>query len=750
MLPMLISGNHDLTAEEIATLDQYGLVTTIAGPVAVIHGYAFDLANAQGLGFVSQIERPHPLSVYLDKSVPDIGADVVWREVKDPYGRNVTGAGIVIGFVDTGIDTTHPDFYFPNGTTKILYVWDQTVEGRAPTGFGYGYECTSADIQAKTCPEADTFGHGTHVAGIAASSGMATGNYTGVAPSSSIIFVKSGGPVCNGESWNFNTAEILDGINYIVQRATQHGMRAVISLSLGGNIGAHDGTDPLELGLDAFVKSGTPVVVAAGNSAEDNAHVRGQLSQGSDVTLGIQLRTTVTDLQVDFWSSTKDRFDAILTAPNGENFTVPTPPGGTRSFAYNNVTAISNFTSHGNEIYLEVNSTKELPNQTWKVNLRASQIAGNGTWDAWVDTYSCIFPGAVFMPGAGYEIDPHDTIGIPGTANYVVTVGAYVTKNKWTGMNGQTIVGTAIPIGAIAPFSSQGPTRDGRIKPDVVAPGMFIASARSNAISKSPSDPDAYHRILAGTSMATPHVAGVIALMLQYLPNLRASAIPQILIENARWDANTGLPTYGSPVWGFGKADARTATGFIRLTLVTNGLPENLNVQTQIDGNRTVDFAGTTWNYVYFHKGTTHRLSLGSEIQGSTGTRYKLPSETISITRSSLEVLNYTTQYFLTVNSQFGPVNGSGWYNANETATFSAPMRVPALGIIGFLGAEYVLVYWVTDNGRVTFNSVVMDQPRTVTAVYVLTYSVQAFVVIALAFAALFVVIIVTKRRRKQ
>ncbi len=179
---VLVESQHDLTPTDIQLLESYGTVTTVAGPVAVIQISSAALAEVARLPFIIRIEKSYPLSVQLDKSVPDVGAPQVWDEVKDPFGKNVTGAGVIVGFVDTGIDTAHPDFTFPNGTTKILYVWDQTTTGRPPSGFNYGYECTSADIQAKTCPEKDTFGHGTHVAGIAASSGMATGNYTGVAP----------------------------------------------------------------------------------------------------------------------------------------------------------------------------------------------------------------------------------------------------------------------------------------------------------------------------------------------------------------------------------------------------------------------------------------------------------------------------------------------------------------------------------------------------------------------------------------
>jgi hypothetical protein len=115
-----------------------------------------------------------------------------------------------------------------------------------------------------------------------------------------------------------------------------------------------------------------------------------------------------------------------------------------------------------------------------------------------------------------------------------------------------------------------------------------------------------------------------------------------------------------------------------------------------------------------------------------------------------VQLLNFRTQYYLTVNSQFGPATGSRWYNANETAAFSAPPRVAAPGLLGFVGAEYIIVYWVTDNGKIVFNSVTMDQPVSVTAVYVLTYSVQTFAVIAAVLAAFVVLIIVIRKRGEK
>ncbi len=756
-IALLLEGDHDLRPNEVLSLAAFGTVTTVAGPVAVLHTRMNSFASLENLAFISRIERPHPLRIYLDKSVPEVGADMVWREVKDPYGRNVTGAGIVIGFVDTGIDLSHPDFSFPNGTTKVLFVWDQTTPGRSPPGFGYGYECTATDIQARSCPEFDSFGHGTHVAGIAASSGRATGNYTGVAPDAAIVFVKSGHEICKGASWTFSTSQILDGINYIVKKAAGLGKRAVINLSLGGNIGAHDGTDPLERGLDAFVKAGVPIVVAAGNVAQDNGHARGQLAQGAKVSVNIAVRESTTDLAVDIWYSPLDQIDATLTTPSGENYAIPTPPGGAKS-TYGNVTTLAGSFDNGNELYLEVNSTNSLPAEGWTATLNAKQVNSQGFWDAWVDTSSCSFPGAFFVPGEGYDIDPHDTIGIPGTAQNVVTVGAYVTKTSWRGMNNQTLGISNAATGGIASFSSLGPTRDGRIKPDVVAPGILIASARSSAIPRAETDPDPYHRILAGTSMAAPHVAGAIALMIQYAPNLEATEIPRILRETARLDANTGLLKAGSPVWGFGKVDTRTATGFFRLTFVIRGVPESVNVSlllfSSAGDERPLIVPGGSWIDLYDLNGSILEVMLPCDFAGNVGTLYTLGSRCTKVadvteSTSSLTVFNYTVQYWLTVNSQYGPATESGWYNANATVKLDAPKRVSTPGFLGYFGAEYALVQWLGDDGSIFSDSVTMDRPRSVTPVYVLTYSVQAFLLVAILTLTVVLSIILFARRRK-
>jgi subtilase family serine protease len=391
---------------------------------------------------------------------------------------------------------------------------------------------------------------------------------------------------------------------------------------------------------------------------------------------------------------------------------------------------------------MEVNSSQPLSGKVWKITLLATKVASTkGTWDAWVDTASCTYPGAFFLPGDGYEIDEHDTIGIPGTARFVVAVGAYVTKTAWENLSGENISRNDLTVGEIASFSAWGPTRDGRVKPDVVAPGMFIVSARAATVPKSNSDPDAFHRVLAGTSMATPHVAGVIALMLQYDPNLHATSIPQILRETTRFDEFTGLISTGSPEWGFGKLDSRAATGFFRVTLVAQGIPANVQIPILIDNARVDYLQGSSWLSLFFLKETRHNISVTHQIGGSSGTRYALASEDLlSLNNSSLRILKYSTQYELSVNSQLGVVAGPGWYDENATAMINVPNHGAATGWLGMIGGELVFTGLVTDDGSSVSGSILMNNPRTVTAVYALTFPLQTYA----EFTALLLVIMWT------
>ena len=245
-----------------------GRIGTRVGPVVTAWVPLSGLRTLAEQPGVEYIEASSLLYPELDSSVPATRADLVHGG-----SYNLRGQGVLVTVFDTGLDYTHDDFRNPDGTTRVLYMWDQTVSGTPPSGFSYGAEWTKSDIDAElgvsppgVVNEQDSNGHGTHVAGIAAGNGRATGNsqpadtYVGMAPEADILIVKGGND-------SFPTSNVIDGIAWAMARADQLGQPIVINLSLGGHSGAHDGTRAHELAITAAVGQGKVIVVSAGNSA---------------------------------------------------------------------------------------------------------------------------------------------------------------------------------------------------------------------------------------------------------------------------------------------------------------------------------------------------------------------------------------------------------------------------------------------------------------------------------------------------
>jgi subtilisin family serine protease len=240
-----------------------------------------DLQSIADLPQVTRISLPVEMRSTLDDSVPDAKVPAVWTGTP-----GLTGTGVVVGIIDTGIDITHNCFRRPNdGDTRIEAIWDQTLGvGPNPTGFAYGTEYTRDDINAalnaddnlpsNAFKHIDSDGHGTHVAGIAAGDGSQPGNchgadhYRGVAFNAAIVVVKRGS----------QASSTPDAINYIFGVA---GTRpAVVNMSFGGAGSGHDGTDDGEIAIDDILNppagppAGRVAVASAGNEADDGQHAR--------------------------------------------------------------------------------------------------------------------------------------------------------------------------------------------------------------------------------------------------------------------------------------------------------------------------------------------------------------------------------------------------------------------------------------------------------------------------------------------
>ncbi len=483
----------------------------------------------------------------LDMSLPSIGADRVHARVPPILGEDV-----IIGAVDTGIDYLHLDFcYDADGdgieeSSRITSIWDQT-------GGFFGTTYSNGDIEGDLAlgldpsqgivRQRDNDGHGTHVMGIAAGDGSSSSaGFVGVAPGAQIIMVKT----------TFYTMDILAGVEYVFDQAEERGLPAVVNLSLGGHDGPHDGTSLFEQGLDELLQEpGRAIVVSAGNEGDQSIHISHTL-HGDSFTFLLDPSSNSTDLSL--WYPGGSAFTIIITPPGGSPLTVPARTTGHASTAsglvtVDNALAGANPNNGDNEVLISLSSL--MTYTAWSVTV--SDAGGGGRFDGWIISNRGTIIGG----------DSNETIDEPGNAERVITVGAFNTKAIWPSLSGEQDFSDDYPIGDLSIFSSRGPTRDGRQKPELTAPGTWICSSLSvNSSSVSYlTHPDGVHTMSLGTSIAAPHVSGVIALMLVVNPQLTASQIKEALIETAVRDSFTGSAP--NPRWGWGKVAAEAAVAAV-------------------------------------------------------------------------------------------------------------------------------------------------------------------------------------------
>ena len=511
----------------------------------------------------------------LDISASDTGTAVNWLGCNAQNAWTATkGQNVIVGIIDSGIDWSHPDFIQDpdsNKTSRILYIWDQTLSAindeTPPTigGFSYGVEYPqswiSNELSGATTGKVrtnDPVGHGTHVAGIAGGDGSASdGNppppkYIGIAPEAQFIIIKS----------ILFDNQIIDGVNYIFQRAAELGRPAVINLSLGNHYGPHDNTSDFESSLNALTGPGKLIVVAAGNSNGKAIHAESVIAPGGSVTtsFNVPVSPNVDDIWLDIWVDSGDTYNVYVTSP-GLSETGTQSPGGANTWSLSGEGSVLienyNNTTHpygDKQIFIQVQgiSGGSVQSGDWSFTLTRVQTGGDGGFDAWIAKPSA---GIVRFTSNTAE---RETISIPGTAVDVITVGAHATKTEWEAADGNTYYVPGVVKGQLASFSSIGPTREtpsdaGILKPDITAPGCVVASAISKDYSPSQSETadDGRHRVAQGTSMAAPHVTGALALYLRMDGALTPAQARNILRVYAVDDMYaTGVPNNS---WGYGK-----------------------------------------------------------------------------------------------------------------------------------------------------------------------------------------------------
>ena len=508
---------------------------------------------------VVYVEPTWKTRLSLDRSLPAIHANSVHVTVPP-----VVGEGVIVGTVDTGIDYTHLDFRLDSDgdgfeeSSRILAILDQTW---GLFGAEYSREQIEADLAQGFGPDEgdvrqiDIEGHGTHVASIAAGDGSSSSfGFVGVAPEAWIVAVKT----------TFYTADILRGVEYIFDLADSLDLPAVVNLSLGGHEGPHDGTSLFEQGLDELVQeSGHVIVVSAGNEGDLPIHVSTTLLGG---TSSFEVVPDDWEVELSLWYPGSSQFTISVSPPTDSPIVVPRGVNSGVVVTADGMVRIDNASSGANpnngdhEVFIRWSSLSG--GDSWRVTV--SDAGGGGRFDAWITSGTGTILGG----------DSARTIDEPGNARGVITVGSFNSKASWPSLSGDQNYSAEYPIGVLSSFSSQGPTRDGRTKPEIGAPGAWIcASLSEDALWQGYLvHPDGVHTMELGTSMAAPHVTGAAALLLSLDPTLSSMEVRQILTSTAVQDVFTG--TVPNARWGWGKLHVAAAVESVEVSEPPDEIPD--------------------------------------------------------------------------------------------------------------------------------------------------------------------------------
>jgi subtilisin family serine protease len=522
-----------------------------------------------------------PVSPLLDKSVTDIFVG------GSPAKSGYDGTGVIVGIVDTGVDPTHPDF-----ETRITRYWHM----------GDGVVGNVGDICSQHCC-ACYKNHGTHVASTAA------GRY-GVAPKAEIRVVElPAGP---------SSSDILDGINWLITEAQASGKPVSINLSFGGLGGANDGKSDFDVAISEALRGGSlsnPLLPGASLSASAGNWGTNKItlnhvytSSGEVAQFNLQVDpytpTSYNLIGMSIWAGANDALTISALSPSGQSFSFPTyiPSTGSSSGCFDQQQTAGHIqlcqgtdtnadgTLQAMYISLMDQTGSGFESGTWRFAIKATLGSGSNHR---VDMILTRATTVARFPSSDNSRSLSDLCVGPDT----IAVAAYITKYKWVGqtynrnydlnadgMNSycdlnwdQTDEMNACkPVerditGELGSFSSRGPTRDGRTKPDIAAPGVGIVAA---ADSKFYSATDFYsanmagagwaagnYFVLQGTSMASPHTAGAIAVLFQKQPKATAADALAALQASARKDSFVGVQgPYG---WGAGKMNVPAALAAI-------------------------------------------------------------------------------------------------------------------------------------------------------------------------------------------
>ena len=471
---------------------------------------------------------------------------------------HLMGKGILIGFLDSGIDYMNPVFRNLDGTTRIAAIWDQTIQdGTPPEGFAYGSEYTEEMINEAlqsasplgVVPSVDDSGHGTFTASLAAGSGNPDENFLGAAPECTLAVVKlkqakqylrdyyfiPEGVPCHQET------DIILALRYLDLLAQKLKLPLVFCFALGTNAGGHVGALPCPLILNSYGSSINRIpVLGCGNEADKRHHYYYEIPDVyTNHTAEIRVGEGVTGFTMELWTSIPNVLSVSLTSPSGESTS--------RLSVRTNVRTSFQFLLEPTRVSIDYRITAELESSEliffrfsdpspgiWRLNIEPVRIF-NGQFHIWL-------PMSEFLSGEVYFLNssPYYTITNPA--------------------NGASTINTAFYDGstnAVALSSGRGYSRNDVINPTIAAPGVDVLGAL----------PGGRYAMRSGSSAATAINAGAVALLLEWIlikmgnTSVDSYQIKSILMIGAQRPPGMQFPNRD---WGYGLLDLYNALNEIR------------------------------------------------------------------------------------------------------------------------------------------------------------------------------------------